>query len=114
MARTTAPATAATAPAGVRNEAGGGRIGCSIRPVGAAPGARRLFRVLGLVQLDPEAARHLHVGDEAVAVVLGGVDELDAPGLELAHRGGDVVAPERDVAGSRRRVVALRGVHAEV
>src|SRR5258708_2041489 len=44
------------------------------------------FAVFGLVELHVEAARHLEVRDEAVAVVLHVHGELEAARLPLAHR----------------------------
>src|SRR5258706_8843240 len=77
------------------------------------PGTNSLA-VLRLVELHVEAAGHLEVRDETVAVVLHVHGELDAARLHLAHRGVDVVAVERDVRGARPGLRPLGGVDAEI
>src|SRR5690349_202324 len=69
--------------------------------------------VARLVELHGEAARHLEVSDEPVAVVLDRLRELDAVALQLGHRLLDVVAIERDLRGARWRTPVGR-MHAEV
>src|SRR5467141_3103106 len=58
------------------------------------------FRILRLVELHFEPAGHHQVRDESVAVILDRLGELHAARLELAHRGLQVVAVERDVGGA--------------
>src|SRR5439155_25593402 len=59
------------------------------------------LRVLRLVELDVESARHAKVGHEPVSAVRDVIGELHAAAGELPNRLFDVVAVERDVVSAR-------------
>src|SRR5436309_6677490 len=59
------------------------------------------LRVLRLVELDVESARHAKVRHEPVSAVRDVIGELHAAAGELPNRLFDVVAVERDVVSAR-------------
>jgi len=73
-----------------------------------------LLLVFGLIELDDEIARDFEVCDQAIAVVLNILGELDSPRLKLTHCLHNVIAVERDVSSTGRGFLAIGWMHTEV
>jgi hypothetical protein len=74
----------------------------------------QLLLVFGLIELDREVTGRLHVGHEAVAVILDGGGELHSLALEVPNGRLDVITVERDVGRSRGRLVVLGGMYSQI